>query len=373
MAHSTIVGGSTAKRVMACPGSVKLVQQVPPKPPSKDALRGTLLHDVIAKILEHDEPPANFLGATYEGEELTPELMEAKILPALAMLDAVDPDKQMEFAIEAVVGFGDFLPGVFGSADVLGRIGKRAVVWDWKFGDGVPVSPEENQQLMFYAAAAMRTPATKWVFDGADEIELVIAQPPSDPKRWVTTPDRIRRFEADLALAVHTALRPDAALAVGDHCRWCAAKPICPQMTGAVDRALQKSIKELDATQLGVMLQRADILEGWISDLRALALQVLESGNPVPGFKLVQKRGTRKWVDEKAAEIALVGLGIDPLVTELVSPAQAEKKLKAAKKVLPEGLTVMASSGTTLAPESDSRPAVMQIGQQLTAALSKLV
>jgi hypothetical protein len=372
MAHSTIVGGSTAKRVMACPGSVKLVQQVPPKPASKDALRGTLLHNVIAHILEHDEPAASFLGAAYEGEELTPELMETKILPALAMLDAIDPDKQMEFAIEAEVGFGDLLPGVFGSADLLGRIGKRAIVWDWKFGDGVPVSPVENEQLMFYAAAAMRTPATKWVFDGVSEIELVIAQPPADPKRWVTTPDRIRRFEADLTLAVHTALRPDAAFAVGDHCRWCAAKPICPQMTGAVDRALQKSIKELDATQLGVMLQRADILEGWISDLRALALQVLESGNPVPGFKLVQKRGTRKWVDEKAAEIALVGLGIDPLVTELVSPAQAEKKLKAAKKVLPEGLTVMASSGTTLASESDSRPAVMQIGQQLTAALSKL-
>jgi hypothetical protein len=30
MKHSTVVGGSTAKRVMNCPGSVALVQLAPP-------------------------------------------------------------------------------------------------------------------------------------------------------------------------------------------------------------------------------------------------------------------------------------------------------------------------------------------------------
>ncbi len=35
--HSNIVGGSTAKRVIACPASVKLAQQMPPKPSSKYA------------------------------------------------------------------------------------------------------------------------------------------------------------------------------------------------------------------------------------------------------------------------------------------------------------------------------------------------
>ena len=42
-AHSRIVGGSTAKRVMNCPGSVALVATVPPSPPSKYADEGTLL------------------------------------------------------------------------------------------------------------------------------------------------------------------------------------------------------------------------------------------------------------------------------------------------------------------------------------------
>jgi hypothetical protein len=57
-----------------------------------------------------------------------------------------------------------------------------------------------------------------------------------------------------------------------------------------------------------------------------------------------------------------------------VSPAQAEKLLKKQMGTnLPDELVVSVSSGDTLAPESDPRPAVLQIGQQLTAALNKLI
>jgi hypothetical protein len=59
--------------------------------------------------------------------------------------------------------------------------------------------------------------------------------------------------------------------------------------------------------------------------------------------------------------------------TKLVSPAAAEKLLKAQKLKLPDGLTVAISSGNTIAPESDPRPAVVLIGQQLSAALSKIM
>jgi hypothetical protein len=58
--------------------------------------------------------------------------------------------------------------------------------------------------------------------------------------------------------------------------------------------------------------------------------------------------------------------------TSIISPAKAEKALKKRKQALPDDLVVAVSSGNTLAPESDPRPAVVQIGKQLTAALSKL-
>ena len=370
MQHSNIVGGSTAKRVISCPGSVKLVQKMPPQPSSVYADKGTLLHNAIAEILTGR---ADVIGMKYKDQILTEELYAEKIAPALDALDQIDPHGNLVYEVETRVGFGDLLPGVFGSTDLVGRIGRRAVVLDWKFGSGVPVPAEENAQLMFYAAAAMRTEELKWAFDDIDEIECIIVQPPY-VKPWVTNVARIKQFEHELVMAVKTALRDDAPLAAGDHCRWCAAKPVCPQMTGAVDRALKQQLVNIDVDTLGRYLQNADLLEDWIKDLRALAFGMLEKGVNVPGYKIVNKQARRKWTDESKAKDALLELGLkesDVVETSVMSPAQAEKALKKRFSELPEGLIKSESSGTTLAPLDDERPAVQSfIG--LSKALSKL-
>jgi hypothetical protein len=374
MQHSNIVGGSTAKRVINCPGSVAMVQKMPPKPSSKYADEGTLLHDTIAEHLATLKPLESFLGKKHEDQVLTQDLIDDKLVPALALLDEIDPKQEMSYEVETRVGFGDLLPGVFGSTDFVGRMGDKAVVLDWKFGDGVMVSAEENEQLMFYAAAAMRTTALQWAFEGATEIECVIVQPPMI-RRWTTTPERIAQFEHQLVKAVKAAEQPDAGLKAGDHCRWCAAKPVCPQMTGEVERAALVQIKQLDAAMLGQYLAKADVLEGWITDLRALAFQMLEKNVPVPGYKLVQKQARRQWVDEAKASAALHDMGVPRgelfSPEEIRSPAQIEKVLKKRKLTLPDELVKSVSSGTTLASEDDSRPAVLQLGD-LRAAISKL-
>ena len=374
MQHSNIVGGSTAKRVINCPGSVALVQKMPPKPSSKYADEGTLLHNVMAELIMGEEPPDYYLGTRYEDQILTPELVEEKIWPALRALDIIDPEQKMEIEAETRVGFGDLLPGVFGSTDLIGRLGNRAVILDWKFGDGVMVEVEENPQLMFYAAAAMRTPDAQWAFEGVTEVECIIVQPP-EIRRWVTTPERIAKFELELVQAVKQAEKPDAKLAVGDHCRWCAAKPICPKMTGAVDRALKVQIDALPAAQISTYLKNADMLEDWIKDLRSLALQMLESGAKLPEYKLVAKRAIRSWSDEEKAKVALFAYGLtesEVMESSVVSPAKAEKALKKRKLGLPEDLVVAISSGNTLASADDPRPEVMLLGKQLSAALSKI-
>jgi hypothetical protein len=377
-AHSNIVGGSTAKRVIACPGSVKLVQQMPPRPSSRYADEGTLCHTIMEGVLAHEGQPEEFIGQTLGGVSVTAELIETKIRPALEALDLVDPAREMTYECEATVGFGDALPGVFGSADLVGRIGSTAIVLDWKFGDGVDVAVEENPQAMFYAAAAMRTPKVAWAFKDATSIDCIIVQPTAavPVKVWRTTPDRIRAFERQLFAAVKEAMGPDPSMQSGDHCRWCAAKPVCPLLTGAVDRALKTSLQNIDAARLGEMLEQAPLIEDYLAEVRALAQHMLENGEPVPGFKLVQKRATRQWINADEAQAALSRLGLDETElteTKLVSPAQAEKALKKRKIELPDELVVAVSTGTTLAPEKDPRPPVLQIGRQLAAALGKLV
>lgn len=356
MNHSTIVGGSTAKRVIACPASIELVAKMPPKPSSKYADEGTLLHDAISQILDCKATPESVIGMVYEGIPLTQELYDDKIAVALAALDEIDPDKQMEFAVESSVNFGDLLPGVFGSADLLGRIGKKAIVLDWKFGNGVAVEATENEQGMFYAAAAMHTPETQWVFEDVEEIEIIIVQPPM-VKRWVTTPERIKAFELDLVAAVKG---PRTKLESGEHCRWCAAKPTCPKVTGAVDRALKTALVRLDADKVSEYLAQAELLESWIDSVRVLAYDMLENNVKVPGFKLVAKRGTRQWINDQVAKDLL---GDKAYESKLISVAQAEKII--GKKNFPSDVSVSVSSGSTLAAESDPRPAVIDLGKQL--------
>jgi hypothetical protein len=292
----------------------------------------------------------------HEGITLTQELYDDKIAVALAALDEIDPDKQMEFVVESSVNFGDLLPGVFGSADLLGRIGNRAIVLDWKFGNGVAVEATENYQGMFYAAAAMRTPETAWVFEDVEEIEIIIVQPPM-VKRWVTTPERIAKFEFDLIAAVNG---PRTKMESGEHCRWCAAKPTCPMVTGAVDRALKTALVRVDAEKIGEYLAQADLLEEWIDAVRVLAYDMLENNVKVPGYKLVAKRGTRQWVSDNAA---VNFLGDKAYEKKVISVAQAEKLV--GKKNFPSDLAVSVSSGSTLAPEDDPRPAVLNLGLHL--------
>jgi hypothetical protein len=126
---------------------------------------------------------------------------------------------------------------------------------------------------------------------------------------------------------------------------------------------------------IGGYLKNCDLLEQWITDLRALAHQMLEADKPVPGWKLVNKRATRQWANEEVAFKTLRDLGIQSRELrqlKFVSPAQAEKVIKQHGKTLPTELVIAVSSGSTLAREEDPRPAVVQIGKQLVAALSKI-
>lgn len=374
MAHSLIVGGSTAKRVINCPGSVALVATMPQQEGSSYANEGSLLHEAIAVVLDTACAPEDMVGFEAHGLTLTQDLLERKLLPALNLLNEYDPATKLEFKTEEVVSFGDLMPGVFGSSDIVGRLEGRAVILDWKFGDGVMVEAEENMQLMFYAAAALRTPACAWAFDGVTEIDCVIIQPPYI-RVWTTTLDRIAAFERQLVRAVAASGLPKAPLADGDWCKWCTAKPVCPIKTGQLDRIKQVAMQSIDVDKLASYLAVADDVEDFIKSVRALAHQMLENDMPVPGYKLVAKRATRHWADPTTAQDALIGLGLtktDVTKTELLSVAQAEKVLKKHKIDLPSDMVVAVSSGSTLAVETDPRPAVVQIGRQLSAALGKL-
>ena len=105
-------------------------------------------------------------------------------------------------------------------------------------------------------------------------------------------------------------------------------------------------------------LRLAATLEPWIEALREEALARLCHGEIVPEHKLVAKRAIRKWIDDAAAQAAVVAAAkANEKITkvEVMSPAQAEKE---APGVDLSPYWTKQSSGVTLAHESDPRPAV---------------
>jgi len=382
--HSNVVGGSSAARVMHCPASVELSKNIPSGGGNQYTVQGSMLHGAIAACVEDNLPPEDMIGFELtEGEytsTLDRELLETKLIPALEafdkLLDSLEAELGEEpiYEVEKEVSFGRFLPDAFGSCDVLIRCGGRVVVLDWKFGDGVKVQAEENSQLMFYAAAAARTPELAHLFEGATEVDLVIVQPPTISV-WQTTLPRLARFEQELKTAIKKAQAKNPPMKEGSHCRWCPAKPLCPLMTGAVDRAVNTDLKALDVRQLGVAYKQAQLLKQWMDELEKLIYYAQEQGIDVPGTKLVLKQGRRQWTkDEAETTKELVALGLDPksmYSSSLLTPAQMEKVVKKElKTALPEGLVAMVSSGTTLVSDDDPRESVNGPAR-LKAALEK--
>ena len=174
---------------------------------------------------------------------------------------------------------------------------------------------------------------------------------------------------------MQASFKPNPAYNAGDHCRWCAAKPVCPLLTGQLERAVATKVKAIDVEKVGNALAFAILAEEWAKSVRELAQTMLENNAPVPGWKLVPKRATRQWVNDEGAREALEQMGLDSeelIVTALKSPAQVEKVAKKHGIAIPKDLVVAVSTGNTIAPESDPRPAVSTLGQDMIRAFSTL-
>jgi hypothetical protein len=366
MAHSDLIGGSTAERVMNCTGSVELCRKMPEKGSSVYADRGTMLHTTMEKVLLEGADPLALIGkVSYEGQTLTMDLVEDKVLPALeafdTLIDAV-LDEDLKFRCEVRVGYSGL--EAFGTTDILGATSRYAVVGDWKFGDGVKVSAIGSYQLRFYAGAAREM--SPQMFEGKD-IVLAIIQPgaPDGGLSWeIITHEELDQFVDEMKAALVRVAAGDTEVVSGKWCRWCAGAPICPAKKSAAQELVARHLdKTVDPAELGELATLATELEEWCRAVMALTHQELEKGRPVTGWKLVQKRGTRQWTDETQAALVFRSLGCKPAEfyeSKMISPAQADKLLKAkgAPKAALDEVIVSRSSGTTLAPVSDTRPEV---------------
>lgn len=371
---------SGADRWLNCPASIELSARAPEARESEYAAEGTKAHACLELMLKNRN---NLNLALKLAKKSYPLDMVEYALDAVNWINeqAGDDDVLCEQKVDASPFTTD---GQFGTLDAaIIRDFDRLTVIDYKYGAGLAVEPAydnaPNPQLTYYALGLSHEYGHAFT-----EVELVVIQPRAFHESGETIRSAVFPIEEILAEAekfkagVKRCEDPLAELNAGRWCKYCPAAVICPELKENAMKQAQivfadneiesvPEVRTLTLSDLGKALDVAERLEAFIQALRDHATYVLECGGKVPGWKLVDKRGIRKWKDEAAAtEVAKTRYWKDVAFSEpkLLSPAQLEKKIckkgtwsDAADGFLEEHVTT-ASSGTTLVKESDKRPAV---------------
>jgi hypothetical protein len=232
--------------------------------------------------------------------------------------------------------------------------------------------------LQFYAAAARDS--LREFFAGVQNIVLSILQPVStEPDAEMVSSVTVAHAELDdfveaYRAACEEALTPTPRLTRGAHCRFCAARPICPAHTGPLLDLTQFAMPTLAASPskesyLQVLADGLNLVDA-IKDLRTAlhdqAKAALENGDIVPGYALSAGRAERRWRDESAAIAALTRLGLtrDDVVAEAMrSVKQVELRAKARGLKIPPELIDSHRSGTSLVKGENARAPVRGQGE----------
>lgn len=370
---------SGSYRWMNCHGSIALIEKAPPQRESAYANEGTTAHECLEFLLKNR---LKLSAATTQAKKKYDSEMVTHALSAVAWIEdkALDVLGENEVLIETKVDASSFTcPDQFGTLDaaIVQEFGKLVVI-DYKYGSGILVDPEQNSQLIYYALGL----AHKYDYNFVD-VEIVVIQPRAyhesgdTVRAWTCSMDELMAWREKFKTGVAKASDPFATLKSGDWCKFCPASTICPELK---EKAMEQAAivfddvkgiesipepKSIAIKNLGTLLDACDKLEDWITAIRAHATHVLERGGRVQGFKLVDKRPTRKWKDvEGATLVAAKSFGVDALTNpEIISPAQFEKAFKndPRAKIFMDKNVEAKSSGTTLVRDTDKRSEVRVI------------
>lgn len=367
------LGPSKADQWINCPPSVMLEADFPDRQ-TEEASEGTLAHKLAEEIMRYNNHEMN--KATFNRRF---NKLKADPLFNRAMLEYVEgyaafvweqvneikgtcPDPLVLF--EQELHFEEYVPGGFGTGDVVIIADDTAHVIDFKYGKGVGVVAKGNPQLRLYALGALLEYAD--LYD-IRQVRMTIVQPRLDNITSDTmTAEEIFSWAEEVA-------KPAAALAAegrgtqkaGDHCRWCRAKAACRAQRDLQMEAAKYDFEEpglLDETEIADVLSRIDGLVKWAGQVKDYALQqALDNQARYPGFKLVEGRSNRRYTDQEKIAFILGREGYDAELIykpqELIGITDMEKLL--GKKQFtgllgdyvekPEGKPV-------LVPETDKRP-----------------
>jgi len=351
---------SSSNRWLTCPGSLSLPQE--PDTESPYAAEGTAAHELAERCLLSGLPASDFIGTVVYDHEVTQEMAD-NVQVYLDVCNRLLQEHDGWLQIEQYLTH-DTIHDFGGTADFMLVTDTTIYIVDLKYGAGHVVEVAQNDQLLCYAVLAMNTFFDLHHAPDISEVVLTIVQPRAHhedgPVRSVTiTAEETWDHEDKIQRQV---LDNSQHFEAGSHCRWCPAKIHCPELHAHTVAAAKEEFKEdgLTIEQATKLIELRKPMESYLNEVYAWLHGQMEKGVEVPGMKLVQSYGNRRWAvsdDEVIERVKKIKrIAQDKLFNHtLKSPAQMEKVVD--KKAL-EPIIERPVKGTTVVPDYDKRPAV---------------
>lgn len=358
-----LLSASGAHRWMNCTPSARLEREFQDNS-GEAAAEGTAAHALAEyKLCKALKMRSKKPISQYDSEEMdsyTDGYVEF-VLEQLALAKKNCNDPQV--LIEQRLDFSKYVAGGFGTGDCVIIADGVLHIIDFKYGQGVLVSAEDNVQMKLYSIGALE------LFDGIYDINTVYMTIYQPRRENISTHTVLKESLYQWAEEV---LKPTAVLAfdgkgeyrAGEWCQFCRASVKCRARAeeklnlARFEFALPPLLTDGDIEEI---LSKLDDLTFWANDIKAYALEAaLDHGKEWQGFKLVEGRSVRKYANEEAAAEAAKAAGYRDIYRQnIITLTEMERLMGKGKfQEILGGLIEKPPGKPTLVPISDKRQAI---------------
>jgi hypothetical protein len=281
-------------------------------------------------------------------------------------------NKTSEMLVEKTFDLGEVSVGQFGTSDCTIIDGNTLHIVDLKTGHNI-VSAENNTQLMLYAIGAV-----DYLQDTHDieEIVLHIVQTRAGHvSSWSLDIDALMLFKVHAMNVAERIIEGDVEFNPNEKaCKWCPHQVNCEALSSHVEKVVVgafDTIEDIDGqadkvpmSHIKKILDNEELIINFIKAIKDVALEKLQYGEEIEGYKLVRSRKHKAWINNSEAEVELGKLlGDEAFKKSLITPTQAMKIAKK-KGVDIDDLWSVPEGDIILAPLSDKRETVGSICEQ---------
>lgn len=361
--HATL-SASGAHRWLHCTPSA-LLEAGLPDTTSQAAEQGTAAHALaehkLRKLLKQRSTRPT---SPYNDDEMEThtDAYAAYVWDAYSQAKQADPNTQL--LLEHRVDFSNWVPGGYGTCDCIIASDQQLTIIDFKYGAGVLVDAINNPQMRLYALGAMDE--LSYIY-GFEHITTIIYQPRRDniSTDTFTVTELVEWADGKVRPKAQLANQGEGDYQAGEWCGFCKLKHTCRARAEANLEIAKHEFKppaELTDDEITECLTLLPQVKKWCADLEAYTLaQAVDKGKQWGGFKLVEGRSIRKFVDPDEAAKAAIAAGYEDIYDRKLITLSAMEKLMGKKTFahVMGDLVHKPAGKLQLAPESDKRPAVV--------------